>query len=82
MKETLWKNKLNFAKVEAMIYVHFHIIVVLGEKKNKRHYFYTAPHSTVKLRSQLHENETFCCVLCDNLPLSILHGFIVGFLKS
>ena len=40
----------------------------------------TALHSTEKLRSQLHTKETFCCVVCDSLPLiRILHCLIMTF---
>jgi len=45
LKATLWKNRVNFVKDVHMIYVNFIIIVVTvpEEKKNRRHYFVTAP---------------------------------------
>jgi hypothetical protein len=50
MKETLWKNNLNFVKDTSMIYVNFIIIVITAsEKGNRRHYFRTTPHTCLKL---------------------------------
>jgi hypothetical protein len=41
MKETLWKNNLNFVKYIPMIYVSY---ITVSEKKNRRHYFRTTPY--------------------------------------
>jgi hypothetical protein len=52
MKETLWKNNLNFVKDVYLLYVHFiKILIIVSEGKNARHYFRTAPR--ISLRCQL-----------------------------
>jgi hypothetical protein len=79
--ETLWKNNLNFAKDVPTVYVNFITIIIRAEKKTG-HYICTASRSTVKLRSQLYEKETFYCVVCDNLTLSILHCMMITFSKA
>jgi len=39
MKETVWKNYLNFVKDVTMIYVHFTITVIKVSKKKIRRHF-------------------------------------------
>lgn len=44
VKETLWKNNLNFVKGVPMVLVNVIIIVIIISKnKNRRQYFRTAP---------------------------------------
>ena len=46
MKQTLWKEFLNFVKEVPMTYVHFTVIVITvpEKKKIRRHYCHTTPH--------------------------------------
>jgi hypothetical protein len=52
-KETLWKNNLKFVKDVPMIYVNFMITVNKDcEKKNRRHYYCTTPHTTISFQQK------------------------------